>query len=396
MQVLITRRILRQTFVTMTVTLAAVSVSVCAHAALGDCVQPVSSGSNPVATDCLFVLRSAVGLETCAPECICAPKGSLPATAVDALLCLNAAVSGSSAVSLDCPCATGTTSTTLPAEELTCSLRYHLPTTQTVGTLSWNTDYSLIQGLFPGPGAQASCTGLLAPSTIDFIGFENNQATKQLAIGLGSTPGITGPIDLARCLYETRIPDLAADDFTVTVTSSLDPSDAHVDVEVVIAEILCGDDVTTTTTTTLSTTTTTTTTTTTVSSTTTTTLPPCDVRMRMTSSDAVTSLTFEVSYASIFGIFTGYGANVLCTTLASPPATVTYDNNVGPKILTVGLVAGGAGLAGPTDIAKCVYEQYRLPLLTDQFRISVTDSQGPSGSVMSTLEVTSIECPGVP
>ncbi len=67
------------------------------------CAQPVSTGPNPLATDCLFILRAAVGLATCSPECICAPKGSLPTTATDALVCLNVAV-GTPGVVLSCPC----------------------------------------------------------------------------------------------------------------------------------------------------------------------------------------------------------------------------------------------------------------------------------------------------
>jgi len=67
------------------------------------CSQPSSTGSNPTASDCLFILKAAVGLLTCDPECICAPSGSLPITASDALICLNKAVGVD--VTLDCPCA---------------------------------------------------------------------------------------------------------------------------------------------------------------------------------------------------------------------------------------------------------------------------------------------------
>ena len=66
------------------------------------CSQPASTGAAPTATDCLFILKAAVGLATCDPECICAPTGSLPAKASDALLCLNVAV-GAPLV-LNCPC----------------------------------------------------------------------------------------------------------------------------------------------------------------------------------------------------------------------------------------------------------------------------------------------------
>jgi len=69
---------------------------------LGDCSQPVTTGAGPTATDCLYILRAAVGTRTCSPECICAPKGTLPTKATDALLCLRKAVGQD--VTLSCPC----------------------------------------------------------------------------------------------------------------------------------------------------------------------------------------------------------------------------------------------------------------------------------------------------
>jgi hypothetical protein len=66
------------------------------------CAAPVSSASPPTATDCLFILRAATGLETCDPACICAPTGSPPPTATDALLCLRSATG--LAAPLACPC----------------------------------------------------------------------------------------------------------------------------------------------------------------------------------------------------------------------------------------------------------------------------------------------------
>ncbi len=66
------------------------------------CSQPLSSGVLPTASDCLFILKAAVGLVTCSPECICAPTGSLPIVATDALLCLKKAVG--QALPLNCPC----------------------------------------------------------------------------------------------------------------------------------------------------------------------------------------------------------------------------------------------------------------------------------------------------
>jgi hypothetical protein len=69
-----------------------------------DCAQPVSTGAAPVASDCLFILGAAVGSQTCSPECVCAPTGTLPTKATDALLCLSAATG--QPVTLACPCDT--------------------------------------------------------------------------------------------------------------------------------------------------------------------------------------------------------------------------------------------------------------------------------------------------
>ncbi len=100
-------------------TVFAISLASSAGAAMGDCGQPASSGDNPTATDCLFILQASVGGQTCTPECICDPSGDTNVTATDALFCLVAVVG---ATPLDgCSCATTTvtsvttTTTTLPA-----------------------------------------------------------------------------------------------------------------------------------------------------------------------------------------------------------------------------------------------------------------------------------------
>jgi hypothetical protein len=66
------------------------------------CAQPLSSGPAPVATDCLYILRVVVGLAICDPACVCAPKGTLPVSATDALICLKKATG--QAIALNCPC----------------------------------------------------------------------------------------------------------------------------------------------------------------------------------------------------------------------------------------------------------------------------------------------------
>src|SRR4029079_6362851 len=72
------------------------------EAAQGDCGQPVGSGAQPIASDCLFILRAAVGSETCRPDCVCDTNDTDDTTASDALVCLKKAVGQD--VGLDCRC----------------------------------------------------------------------------------------------------------------------------------------------------------------------------------------------------------------------------------------------------------------------------------------------------
>jgi hypothetical protein len=81
-----------------------------ASAVQGDCCQPLTNGNGPTASDCLFILKVAVGSEDC-EACVCSPDGNANVTASDALLCLKKAVGQS--VTLQCE-SCNTTTTTLP------------------------------------------------------------------------------------------------------------------------------------------------------------------------------------------------------------------------------------------------------------------------------------------
>lgn len=67
----------------------------------GDCGQPLTTGDDIRASDCLYILRAAVRAVDCRPACVCAAKGTLPVRTSDALLCLRSAV-GQPVIS-DCP-----------------------------------------------------------------------------------------------------------------------------------------------------------------------------------------------------------------------------------------------------------------------------------------------------
>ena len=99
----------------------AVLASARADASLGDCGQPVTNGSNPTATDCLYILKAAVGAQVCTPECVCDVNAAGGVTATDALTCLKKAVGQN--VTLDCgPGCVGSTTTLPPTTTTTTTL----------------------------------------------------------------------------------------------------------------------------------------------------------------------------------------------------------------------------------------------------------------------------------
>ncbi len=121
-------------------------------AANGDCAQPLSSGSSPTASDCLFILRVAVGSQTCVPQdCVCAPNGTLPVKATDALICLRVAVGVP--VGLNCPCSEVTTTTTSSVTSTT----FHVTTTTSTTTLATGGACPDYQRLTLVAGAGSEC-----------------------------------------------------------------------------------------------------------------------------------------------------------------------------------------------------------------------------------------------
>jgi hypothetical protein len=126
--------IVRRWILVAAVVVASTLVARQAPAAQGDCSQPLSNGPAPTATDCLFILNAAVLIETCTPQCICAPSGELPISATDALVCLQKAVGQS--ITLQCPCGSGTsTSTTTSSTRLETTTTILDTTTTTVSGL---------------------------------------------------------------------------------------------------------------------------------------------------------------------------------------------------------------------------------------------------------------------
>jgi cytochrome c5 len=172
------------------------------------CAQPRSSGALPTASDCLFILRSALGSSSCSPSCMCAPKGTLPVTATDALICLKRAIG--QPIALHCGCG-GETTTTLPVTTTTVEpTTTTLPVTTTSTTTSSSTTTTVLVGSVQ-IGQQiydARCSVCHRAGNHDKDGFAPNLAGKGgLLVNDMSTidPMMTGIM-----LTDKNILDLAA------------------------------------------------------------------------------------------------------------------------------------------------------------------------------------------
>lgn len=131
---------------------------------------------------------------------------------------------------------TSTTTTSIPAEGVTYSIRYSLTSSSAalVGALQWKTDYSGAPGVFHGDGSAVACTspitGLFAPN--------NSGATKKLTLGLVSFTGFAAPTTLADCLFDGSPGDPpVADDFQILIEDQTDVDGAPITATIVITQI---------------------------------------------------------------------------------------------------------------------------------------------------------------
>jgi len=188
----------------LAVLLATTALPPTSEAAQGDCAQPLSSGTNPTASDCLFILRSSVGLSTCSPTCICDPNGAGGTTATDALVCLAKAVG--QPVTLNCPCATDEATLGIVVNPDPARAGEILDVELTV-TNSGTTDLTGVQVdlllpaeladffLFAARGASASCVGPFVAGTCS-PGETVRWAVGDLDSGETIVLSIPPPVDL--------------------------------------------------------------------------------------------------------------------------------------------------------------------------------------------------------
>ncbi|RMF19763.1 MAG: hypothetical protein D6760_12740 [Deltaproteobacteria bacterium] len=243
-----------------------------------------------------------------------------------------------------------------------CAVGLTLASSQTLGALQYEVDYSSASGEFFRRGGDVACTSSL-PQVLSV--FNDHDATRTLVGGAVSTLGFTGPVDLATCRFDTDQADTNAAQFRVSVVdaSTLDlfPTNATVAVKTVT----CGQN---TTTTTLPPTTTTTTT-----------LPPgkskkYDVVFHLDDAVTLGALQYQVDYSDAYGQFLGLELDAQCTNLING-SLFAFNNDLATQTLVHGVITL-SGIRGPTSVARCVFKaQGRKPVASD-FHIVVEDATG--------------------
>jgi hypothetical protein len=159
-----------------------------ALAATGDCGQPISTGSTPLANDCLYTLRAGVELVEC-ELCVCDTDGSSSVSATDAQRCLRVAVGLD--VELLCPDCTITTTTTIA--ETTTTVAEETTTTIPPTTSSTTTTTSTTTTLVP---TNPACPGYVEWTTHAGYGAAC-ETNSDCAAGVCDQEG-------GRCRTETR------------------------------------------------------------------------------------------------------------------------------------------------------------------------------------------------
>ena len=265
-----------------------------------------------------------------------------------------------------------TTSTT-GVPPLACTIVFDLKNAVTLGSFSFDIDYSAVPGHMIGSGGTTQCTTLAGGTTIR---VNDVDATKKATAGGFAIAGVTGPVNLVSCDFLANTTPVKAD-FTLTGTEATDVNGDPTAIPAYgVASINCTGP---TTTTTLAPTTTTTipdaTTTTTLSG-------PVQYKIRFKLNSAcgksVGSLGLDIHYAGTGGQFDGTGASVSCTNLvAGGPTFVPNDDDAG-QVLSLGYISL-TGFTAPTDLAECLLTGPKKPSASD-FVVTFTDISDPDGN----------------
>jgi len=132
---------------------------------------------------------------------------------------------------------TSTTSTTIAESfEFLCTLRTAVTTSETLGSLKYEIDYSGVTGDFAGSGLGVECTSLVAGASKSFFEDATNRKLRESVISLS---GFAGPLDLATCNFQTNDNGLVAADFPLVVKDATTPGLEFVTPTVIVKSVEC-------------------------------------------------------------------------------------------------------------------------------------------------------------
>jgi hypothetical protein len=114
-----------------------------------------------------------------------------------------------------------TTTTTLDTTfSYACTLTFRVTSSELLGSLKYEVDYTTANGAFLDSGLSVQCTNLIAGASKSFF---DDEAARKLRESVISVNGFQAPLNVATCSYETDDAGLAAADFMLVVKDATTP-----------------------------------------------------------------------------------------------------------------------------------------------------------------------------
>jgi len=295
-----------------------------------------------------------------------------------------------------------------------------------VGALQWDTDYASAPGQFPGTADGVDCAALPgAGDAGDFWSANDKDLAKVLTIAMTGVDGFVGPVDIFECRFKASVVPVPAD-FDVTVVDASHPDGTKIlPLPPVTVKITCQGPTTTTTTQGPITTTTQS------PVTTTTEVAPGSfyVAFSLTNSVKFGALGLDIGYQNAPGEFTGAAEAVTCYVgacklsandgtpcnddseclddgsgsqfcngyiPASASALGAFNDKDAQSILSLAW-ASAKGVQGPRNpLVTCRFDATSLPVLPENFPVTITDAKSPTGDVLDPAPTISVTVTPIP
>jgi len=249
-----------------------------------------------------------------------------------------------------------------------CAVTVQMDGAAPLGALELRVHYSGAVGEFLGEDGAVSCVGL-APAA--YQSARDDDAARQLHLGMISAIGVALPQDSWRCIFETDAGVPVAGDFSFTVDDALDPELVPVEATPSIGSIACESQGT-------------------CGNGTTELGEECDDAGASAACDAGCSLTrdsqscelgfrvtgpgpiggvqFRVDYSGAGGEFEGEGVDVACSDTTQSALTAAEDRDAEDELRLA--MVSASGIALPADLWQCTFVTGGAPLQLQDFQFS--------------------------